>query len=87
MARSHGGEDPGTKPATLRRNARQRQPANPSGVDLQLMTGLAIDNRDRRGGASEVQLQHREAMERRIRNHHALADEQFADLGEPESVS
>ena len=85
MAGAHGGENPRAKPAPRRRR-RPGEPADPPGVDLELLPRLAIDDRDRRGGLAKLQLEHCEAIQRRIRDPDALPREQFPNLRQPEPV-
>jgi hypothetical protein len=63
------------------------QPADPSRIDLQLVTGLAIEDRDRRRRLPKLQLQDREAVQGRIRDQHALPREQLANLREPHPIT
>jgi hypothetical protein len=72
MPRAHRGKNPRAKSASL---ARQDEPADPSRVHLQLLTGLAIEHRDRRRRLPKLQLEDREAVQRRIRNVHTLPDQ------------
>jgi hypothetical protein len=82
---AYGREDPRAKPALLA--LRQRDPADPARIDLQLLAWLAIEHRDRRGGFPKLQLQDREAVQRGIRNRDPLPNEEFANLGEAEAVA
>jgi hypothetical protein len=83
VARSHGREDPRAEPALV---PDQRQPANPARIELELLAGCAVGNWDGRRRAAESQLEDGEAIERRIRQIDALADQQLANLREPEAV-
>src|SRR6185295_7748493 len=77
IPRADGGEDPRPKSPLL---ARERQPPDPARIDLQLLARGAVDDRDRRGRATEIELDDGEAMERGVRDRHALAREQLANL-------
>src|SRR5205814_4896249 len=72
IPRPDGREDPRAKAALL---AGERQPADPARVDLELLTRRAIDDRDRRRRAAEIELDDREAVQRRVRDHDALSGE------------
>ena len=85
MARADRRKDPGAEALPAQQGG--GQPADPAGIDLQLLPGLAIGDGNRRGGLAKVQLDHGEAMERRIRNVDALPDEQLPNLGQPQPVA
>ena len=53
---------------------------------MELLAGRAIDHRDRGGGLAKLQLEDREAIQRRIGDPDALAPEQFANLRQPEPI-
>ena len=87
IAGPHGGEDPRAKaPALAGVDQRQREPAHPARIDLQFLAGVAVEHRNRRRRPAKLQLQHREAVERGIRDPHALAGEQLANLGEADAA-
>jgi len=55
-------------------------------VDLKLVTRFAIEHGDRRRRPPKLQLDDREAIQRRIPDVHALPRQEFANLGETQSV-
>jgi hypothetical protein len=61
VARAHGREDPRAKSALLA--LRQREPAHPARIELQLVSWLAIEHGDRRRRLPKLQLEHRKAVE------------------------
>jgi hypothetical protein len=65
----------------------QREPPDAARIDLQLLAGLTIEHRDRRGGFPKLQLEDREAVERGVGDLDTVADEQLADLREPHTVT
>src|SRR5262249_21619136 len=83
IARADGGEDPRAKSPFL---SGERQPADPSGVDLQLLTRRAVDDGNRRRRAPEIEFDDGEAMQRGVRDHHALAGQQLANFREPNAL-
>ena len=72
MTRSDGGEDPRAE-ASL--TADQRQPADPTRVELQLLAWLAVGDRHRRGRATKPEFEDGESIQRRIGELHALPDQ------------
>src|SRR5207247_909699 len=76
MPRAHGGEDPRAKAAALAGDLRQREPADPARVDLQLLPQLTVDDRDRGGRPPKLELEDGKPVERRIRDHDALPREE-----------
>src|SRR5688572_26285101 len=85
VAGAHRGKDEGAKATLLPLG--QREPPDPARIDLQLLTRLTIEHRDRRGGFPKLQLEDREAVERGVGDLDAVADEQLADLREPHTVT
>jgi hypothetical protein len=85
VPRAHGRKDPRAKSALL--TLRQREPADPASIQLQLVARLAIEHRDRRRRLAKLQLEDREAVQRGIRDLDTLPDEQLANLGEAQAVA
>jgi hypothetical protein len=82
VAREHHGEDPRPKaPAPPGRIGGEVR--HPAGVELDLLAGAAVGDRNRRGGVPEAELGDREAPEGRVADLDALAPEQLPDLGQP----
>jgi hypothetical protein len=61
--------------------------ADPARVELHFLPRLAIEDRDHRCRLAKLQLEDREAVQRRIRNVDALPDQQLANLRETQSVT
>src|SRR5262249_40238867 len=85
VPRAHRREDPRAKPAL--RALRQREPADPARIELQLVPRLAVEHGNGRGRLPKLQLKDREAVERRIGDLNALPGEQLANLGEADAVT
>src|SRR6185312_7008585 len=62
------------------------QISHPTGVHLQLLTGRTVCDRNGRGGATEAELGDSEPMESRVRNLYALAQQELAQLRQPQSL-
>ena len=78
-------EDPGAKPTSLPVvDQRECEPAHPAGIHLKFLTRLTVKDGDCRRRPPKLQLEHREPVERGIRDAHALAREQLANLREPD---
>ncbi len=79
IARHMGREDPGAQPAA---SAPQigLEVMHPAGVDLELVAGLAIGDRDRGGRTAEAELSDREAPQRRIGQLDTAPSQQPTDL-------
>jgi len=75
-------EDPGPEaPAPAQRvGCHVRHPAR---VELDLLAGATVSERDCWRGAPPAELLQSEAPQRGVTDHHALAPEQLADLGQP----
>jgi hypothetical protein len=85
VPRAHRCEDPRAKPTLLA--LRQREPADPTRIELELVARLPVEHRDRRRGSSKLQLEDREAVQRGIRDLDPLPEEEFANLGEAQAVA
>jgi hypothetical protein len=86
VPRAHRREDPRAKPPAFALG--QGEPADLARIELQLLTWLPIEHRDRRCcRLAKLQLEDRKAVERGIRDLDALPDEQLPNLGEPDTVT
>ncbi len=85
MSRTDSGKDPCSETPTSTGQIRH-EPTDPTGIDLQLVAGIAVEHRDRRGASTETQLGHGETMERRVRDIDPVADQQLAHLRQPQAV-
>ncbi len=63
------------------------QHRHPARVHLQLLARLAVDDGQRHLRTTEAQLARREAMQRRIRDRHALALKQAPNFRQPHAVT
>ncbi len=84
MAREHRGEDPRPEAPAPAAGGIRREVRHPAGVELDLLAGAAVGDRNRRGGGvPEAELGDREAPEGRVADLDALAPEELPDLGQP----
>src|SRR6059058_76104 len=67
-------------------SGRSASAIRPAGVDPQLLARRAIDDRDRGRRSAEIELDDREAVQRRIGERDALAGQELADFRQPNAL-
>lgn len=65
----------------------EREPADPLRIDLQLVAGLPVEDRDRRRGLAKLQFEDGEPVQRGIRDQYTLPREQFANLRQTQAIA
>jgi len=75
VARAHRSEDPGAEATAFAEQVRLQE-SHPTGVELHLRARPTVGHRHRGCGASEIQLCDGEAVQRRVRDLDATAQEQ-----------
>src|SRR6266480_1248894 len=86
IAGEDGAKDPGTKTPTFLGDQRKCEPPHPARIHLHFLAGFAFEDRDGCSHSSKLQLLDGKAVKRGVADRHALPRQEFANLGEPQSL-